>query len=253
MSQSYHFPAGLSVRVLLDLALGRSRSILDDAAPLLATGPAPRLLGLEQIPAEAPLLVLFNHYHRPGVMSAWWPAIGLAAAIQRRRPAVPLHFISTDAWIYPDRLRSYTITPATRLFLSRLSRTYGFVTTPPVVDWRSTPGEGTSSVRRFLALAKQVVPQGATLAMAPEGRDGLAGELVTPPPGAGRLVWMLHQTGFPLLPAGIGDEDGRLVIRFGPVFTLQPPAGLKRQDLDHWVADRVMAAIAAQLPVPGRP
>lgn len=230
------------------MVLGRRRSILDDAAPLLATGPAPQLLGLEQVPAGGPLLVVFNHYHRPGVMSAWWPAIGLAAAMQQRRPAVPLHFISTDAWIYPDRLRSYTITPATRLFLARLAQTYDFVTTPPVVDWKSTTGEGTNSVRRFLLLAKKAVRQGATLAMAPEGRDGLAGELVTPPPGAGRFVLLLHQTGFPLLPAGIHDDNGRLVIRFGPVFTLQPPAGLKRQDLDRWVADRVMAAIAAQLP-----
>ena len=78
------------------------------------------------------------------------------------------------------------------------------------------------------------------------------GQLHRPPAGAGRLIARLSGMGFPIIPVGTWEQNGALHLRFGPPSSPDAPATLSADEKDRFVADAVMAAIAAQLPQPLR-
>lgn len=81
--------------------------------------------------------------------------------------------------------------------------------------------------------------------LAPEGRDVPDG-LGRPPAGVGEFITLLVRTGLPLLPVGISEPDGRILVSFGPPFVPEMPPD--RKERDRVVSRQVMAAIAQQLP-----
>jgi hypothetical protein len=86
------------------------------------------------------------------------------------------------------------------------------------------------------------------IGLAPEGRDADNGELQDPPPGLGRFVQHLSHLGLPILPVGIWEQDGRLCLRFGPLYCLPTVTGKKAEARDLEVSALVMRKIAALLP-----
>jgi len=254
----YLFSPRLAGGVLWSLLRQRRRSFAQDAALLLSPlNPPPAVAGAHLIPAAGAFLVVTNHYARPG-LGAWLGAALVTQAIAQRRPDTPVHWLMTSAWLYHDRLHSWTVTPVTRWLFTHLAEVYGFVTTPPVYDGWAQPREGAISVRRFLALAQQARARGEVLAIAPEGGGDAArpGCLVAPPPGAGRFLLLLARqsgassdTSLPFLPVGVAEHGGRLVATFGQPFSLLLPPALPKAQADAWASRQVMLAIGRLLPV----
>ncbi len=252
------FSPRLAGGVLWSVLRQRRRSFAQDAALLLRPlNPPPTVAGAHLIPAQGVFLVVTNHYARPG-LGAWLGAALVTQAIAQRRPDTPVHWLMTSAWLYHDRLHSWTVTPVTRWLFTHLAEMYGFVTTPPVYDGWVQPREGAVSVRRFLALAQQARARGEVLAIAPEGTGDPAHPrcLVSPPPGVGRFLLLLARqagaassdTSLPFLPVGVAERDGRLVATFGQPFSLLPPAALPKAQADAWASRQVMLAIGRLLP-----
>jgi hypothetical protein len=254
----YLFSPRLVSGVLWSVLRQRRRSFAQDADLLLSPlQPPPAVEGAQLIPAAGAFLVVTNHYTRPG-LDAWWGPALITQVIAQRRPDTPVHWLMTNAWLYHDRLHSWTVTPVTRWLFTHLAQMYDFVTTPPVYDGGVQPREGAIAVRRFLTLAQQARARGEVLAIAPEGGGDAAhpGCLVAPPPGTGRFLLLLaHQTetaspdaSLPFLPVGMAECDGRLTATFGQRFSLLLPAALPKAQADAWASHQVMLAIGRLLP-----
>ncbi len=194
MLPRYPFPWPIVPRLLWAIACGKSRSFREDAIPCGARlRPAPAIEGKPFIPARGPCLITVNHYARKGFY-AWWLALAISAVVP-----VEIHWITTAAWVYPDRLRSLTITPITRWLLRRIARVYDFTPMPPMPPREAEATARAQAVRRVLAYVRRT-PQ-AVIGLAPEGQDFARGDsrpapLGTPPPGLGRFVLLFSPERF---------------------------------------------------------
>jgi hypothetical protein len=185
------------------------------------------------------LVIAVNHYSRPG-FGAWWIALSLAAAISQ-----DIHWMMTSAWVYPDRLRSWTITPVSRWVIARIAHSYGFTTAPPMPP-RTQDFSARAGAIRSLLRALDRVPN-PVLGIAPEGYDSLDGSLQHPPDGVGHLLHHLWKRKMVIVPAGVYEENGTLITRFGDSL---PPGGRSARsngDRDQ-ILNQVMYGIAACLP-----
>ena len=180
-----------------------------------------------------------NHYCRPG-FPAWWIGLAISATFPNR-----IHWSVTSAWVYPDMLRSLTITPLSRWFLKRLTACYGFSAMPPMPPRPQDTLARAAAVRSLLRYVEHT--PSPVLGIAPEGADSMDGQLAPPPPGVGRLLWLLFQRGLMLVPCGVFEERGRLVVHYGD--SIQPPLdNLIQAKRDTMLASFTMRAIAACLP-----
>ena len=136
-------------------------------------------------------------------------------------------------------------THLTRLFFRRLARIYGFITMPPMPPIDAELMERAASIRRLMERLRE--DPHAILCLAPEGRDFPAGILGQPPPGTGRLVLEACRSLQRILPVGVFENEGRLIVRFGPPFKLEDQ--LPARPDDQAVSTLIMRAIAALLPV----
>lgn len=246
MFPRYPFPWPIALRLLWAIACGKPRSFREDACACVAQlRPAPTIEGEAYIPTHGPCLITVNHYARRGFY-AWWLALTISAVV----PA-EIHWITTSAWVYPDRLRSLTITPVTRWLLRRIAEIYNFIPMPPMPPRETEITARAQAVRRVLAYVRRT-PQ-AVIGLAPEGRDFQAGDghpapLGVPPPGLGRFVLLLAQAGLEIVPVGAYESQGTFCLRFGPAYRLSLPPGLSSEARDRLASGQVMKHIAAQLP-----
>ncbi len=231
------------VRVLLAISSSPSR----DAALLLKNvRPAPRVLGAENIPPEAPFVLVVNHYDRPG-LGAWWGASVILCAVAARRTREPrdVHFIYAHEWWYPRGFGRWVKQPLTRWFFGRIAKTYGMITLPPVLE--QYRGQGIRGIRHALALTHSENAQ--LVGIAPEGRTGATLSLCEPPAGAGLFLLMLTHDTIPCLPVGIFEDALlTLTVNFGAPFQLCAPRDLTRQERDRQAARQVMVEIGRLLP-----
>jgi hypothetical protein len=181
-------------------------------------------------------LIVVNHYTRPG-FHAWWFSMAISATLPRE-----ICWITTGTLTFPDRLRTSTVTPASRWFLRHLADLYGFIPMPPMPPRPSEIEARALAVRR--ALRRAAEPE-ALMGLAPEGGDMPSGVLTPPPSGAGRFLWHLARRGLRFIPVGAYEEDGRLCLRFGQPFDM--PSSLTGP-MDDSASHVVMSAIAACLP-----
>ena len=246
----FSYDPGWVLAFASSLLLGRRRSFAADSRRLRGfVTPEPRVEGSEFIPRHGSFVLVTNHYYRPGY-NMWWgmATIGVAVAGAREHPGEVV-WIVANRWTYPDWLRSHVVTPATRVLFTRLARTYGFVSMPPMPPRPQYMGEAVRAVRQALSLAASAtVESPVVIAIAPEGGDSPDGTLMQPPSGAGRLMLHLAGHGLPFLPVGVSEVDGVLIAGFGPLFVLEAQPGVARDDLDRAASSRVMAAIGALLP-----
>ena len=212
--------------------------------------PAPRVVGAEYVPRRGPCLVACNHYTRPG-FAAWWLVMVTTASIKAQRDpdASPeVHWVMTAGWTFPESgWRRRVLTPLTYRAFDRVARVYGFVTMPPMPPDPGQVEARARAVLRTVRLARRLVQEGGMVGLAPEGRDVPQG-LGQPPAGVGEFITLLVRTGLPVLPVGISEPDGGLLVSFGPPFVPEVPDD--RKERDKVVAEQVMAAIAKQLPPP---
>jgi len=209
-----------------------------DAADCLRAGrPAVTVAGQEFIPAAGPVVLVLNHFHRPGFW-AWWLTIGLSAIV----PA-DIH------WIITAELTGRTISPLSRWVLARVAQQYGFTTMPPMPPRPGEAARRAQAVRAVLAYARHAACP--IVGLAPEGADSSDGSLRRPPAGAGRFLLHLAAAGLAIAPVAVYEADGALCFRVGPHFKLAGDDGAdtrpEAQDLR--AAECVMRAVAALLPV----
>jgi hypothetical protein len=184
--------------------------------------------------------VTVNHYARPG-FRAWWIALGISALLP-----FEVHWVITAAWTYPDALRAHTLTPVTRWLLHRIAKTYGFTTMPPMPPDPSEAQARAEAVRCILGYVRR--NPCSVIGLAPEGMDMTGGRLSMPPPGVGRFIAHLVELGSPLLPVGAFEEGDRFCLQFGPLYCLENPPIMNREEQDQLTSHAVMLRIARLLP-----
>jgi 1-acyl-sn-glycerol-3-phosphate acyltransferase len=221
--------------IVRDILLRRPRSLRADAPVLIsAAGLAIRLVNPEHIPPEGSFLLVTNHYSRPG-LGVWWAGLGLSAAISR-----DMHWIITGAWT------GSPFTPLSRWVLARTAKIYGLTAMPPMPPDARDAAERAAAVRRVIQHARR--PFHPVVALAPEGRDFPGHQLGLPPPGAGRFMLHLSQILSTIIPAGVYEENDKLVLHFGPPFSLDLPPGLYPAQQDALMSRMVMEKIACLVP-----
>lgn len=214
---------------------------------LRASENPPRIENGENIPADTPFVLVFNHYESTRV-AAWWAPLFASYVIAARRTHAPREprFVMAEEWWYAGGWGRAVKQPLTRWFFRRAARVYGMVLVPPILEGFINRGEGTAGVRAALSLTRGDNPQ--TVGIAPEGRTGPGGALCEPPPGAGLFLLLLTHDTVPCLPMGVYEQDGVLTLKFGAPFQLAAPRRRARDERDRAAAARVMQELARLLP-----
>jgi hypothetical protein len=232
--------AGLA-RIALAALLGRRRSFREDALSYVARlDPPPRVLDSEHVPHSGPCVLTVNHYSRPG-FGAWWLALSLSALAP-----VETRWIMTAGWTYPGQWKRLWMEPLTHWAFTRLARTYGFISMPPMPPRPHETLARARAVREALTCARH--ERDAIFGIAPEGGDAPGGKLSWPPAGAGRFLLNLARLGFSISPVGAYEAEGALHLRFGPPYRLGVPEGLPLDARDHAASQVVMESLARLLP-----
>jgi hypothetical protein len=197
-------------------------------------------MGAENLTQVRPGVIVVNHYYRPG-FSGLWITLIVSAVLQEE-----LVWVMSAAWTEANTAWSRIKAAASVPLFPRLARVYGLITMPPMPPRRHETAARAWSVRKILATARQ--RPAPLIAIAPEGQDPIDGILMQPPPGAGRMLFKLAQLGVRFYPVGIYEQGEEMVTSFGPSFHLILPEGLSPDEIDCQAANKVMRAIAMQLP-----
>ncbi len=212
--------------MLYRLAYALFWSILRPALALLGGF---RVIGVENIPSEGPVLLAPNHasYSDP-------PIIGLATP-----RAV---WFMTKAHLFEHR----ALAAVMRVF-------HAFPVNVEGVD------------REALRFSEDLLKRGEVLCVFPEGQVSDDGRLQPLKPG---LALLALRAGAPIVPVGMwrtheflppnralpGFARGGVVVRFGePLSLADMPEGLRRQERVEWVTGRVDQALRELLPLEQQP
>jgi len=85
------------------------------------------------------------------------------------------------------------------------------------------------------------------LCIAPEGQDFEYGKIGKPPEGTGKFIFQTQNKLKQIIPVGVWEEDGHLILKFGEPYTLDQIC--KYEDSDIEVSNLVMGEITNLLPV----
>jgi 1-acyl-sn-glycerol-3-phosphate acyltransferase len=249
MCPAYAYPPDLLLGLVTAGLLGRQRDFRLDARRCISTLQPPlQVFEAQLIPENGPLLVVSNHYSRPG-LPVWWPSMAISSMLP-----MPHRWISaaewTDSGSWFNALKSH-LSP---FLLGRLAAVYDFLPMPPMPARQRDVEARAEAVR--LALSYTENTPDAVICLSPEGRDIPGGALGWPPSGAGRFISLLAGRGLSILPAGAWEEGDRLTLRFGPAYQLSPgPApdpslshDARAAARDHSAACTIMKSIASLLP-----
>ena len=239
MYPRYPYPPLRLLPLIRDWALLRHRDFRQDARTFAGLlGENLRILGRENIPTHTPLVVVMNHYSRPG-FGMWWLVIAIAAQMPRNP-----HLVMTNEltrWLGPlgNRL--------SRWGLPRIAQTYGFSSMPPMPPRPQDVQARALAVRTVINYIEHAdLP---LLMLAPEGRDNLdGGSLARPPVGTGRFLMLMATRQLAILPVGGWESEGALLVNFGKAFELSVPRGLPSGEKDNLATTQVMSQIAGLLP-----
>jgi 1-acyl-sn-glycerol-3-phosphate acyltransferase len=235
--QGYRLPLSYVLRFALAVILGRRREVGPDATAVLQrAGPPCRILGQEHVPLQGPFVLVANHYERPG-LKVFWGGMLLTAAVWQRRGQSP-RWLMTSEW-YNFRLGPLPVPVwLLRWLFRRLATVYDLVIVP------RAPERGVGRAAALRAVLQAASPQGRPLALFPEGIG--SGCLLRPPEGVGLLLLALAERGVPCLPAGLYEEEGHLVARFGRPFLVRGEG--EKEERFRQARDQAMLAIGSLLP-----
>ncbi len=177
--------------------------------------PPPSIEGLENIPRDPRFVLAPNHYQRKGMWIAH-PASAITEAVGAKfGDRDPMVRWLVTANFPPWKLGPWRLRSPGDLLLPRVAHALWCY---PVALVGTDPAMTARSIRQLLRdLPSLDVPLG----IFPEGAEGVAGRISGPLPGVGRLLTMLAKAKWPLVPVGIGESGGRLVIRFGRTVSAQ--------------------------------
>lgn len=240
MPETPPYPLQTVLGLAWALLRGGKRSLRVDALRCTRRLPV-KVMGREHIPQSGPGVVLLNHYYRPG-FSAAWITLAVSAVVPQE-----LVWVMTAAWTEANSTWTRFQSAASVPLFPRLARVYGLISMPPMPPRQHESAARARAVRQILATARR--NPAPLLAIAPEGQDPPGGVLMRPPPGVGRMLARLAQSGCLFYPLGIYEQDGEVVTNFGPGFQLCLQEGLRPDVIDRLAADKVMNAIAEQLPL----
>jgi hypothetical protein len=236
---NYKFPRVPLVGFGLDLLLGRSRSFLKDSQTVMAANPYPRqVLGLDNVPSEGPFVLVSNHYTRRG-LQVYHCGMFVTTVIAERRPLSPgIRWVITSEW-YGYHIGLIPIPVwLIRWVFRRVAKVYGLVVMPR----KASLAMGRAAVLRHIARITQREPIG----LMPEA--GGSGILREPLEDSGLFLRALSARGLPLVPTGMWEEDGTLIVRFGEPFALSVGKEGSRQEQDRRAREQVMVAVGRLLP-----
>ncbi len=248
--KTYHFPRLLLIKIAVGLLPGFKRSAAVDSVRILRVNPPlPRVIGLENMPAEGPFVIVANHYERPG-LPTYFAGMAVCAAVAERRPASPeTGWIITSEWLS----RHFGPIPIpiwlSRWAFGRVGVVYGFIPMPKGDE--KTAGRA-AALRQALAVVGAPAAgetrrhNGQAVGLTPEARG--KGTLLEAMPGSGLFLEMLTKRGAPLLPVGFHEEGEHLIVRFGEPFHLRRERRADREEQDRLAREQVMVAIGRLLP-----
>lgn len=225
--------AYLSARIFTGLP---RRTLGQDAAWIVSLhDPRPQIAGLDHLPKTGGVLIVANHYQRPGLWIGWAGGL-ITHAVNRSRPALaPVRLVVTDSqrvtWFGRERML-----PFSRFFLGRMARAWQMIPIP--ADRTSTAGQAVA-----LKAVLKLLADGQVVLFFPEGERGTANGLIEALPGTGSFMALAARRGV-LLPCAVwetGEGGAQLYGQFGMPITL---AGNE----DRGVRRQVMGTIAAMLP-----
>ncbi len=225
---------------LVDVVLGRKRSFSADSRLVVFRYNQPPVIeGVEHIPRSGPVIIVGNHLDRPEVMMAF---AGMAAsvAVAEARPERPeVHWTITAE--RRQRVGPVSIPRAVvRWLFERIARMYDFALMEPGAPF---------VMQRAAAMREleEAIQRDDAVGLMPEaGGDGV---LRHPRPGSGLFLARLSAGRVPILPLALFVQGDRLVVRFGPTFTLEaPPEPGDERARDRVLSERVMTAIGRLLP-----
>jgi len=230
------------MRAIVYVARGKPRSLARDAALLLWDVPAtPLVRGLDNVPEEGPLVVVANHYERPGLWMAW-PAV-LVAHVMRLRTGCDIRWIAIEEWDSFQVAGIHVSRDLIRTVFQRAFRTFGILA-------MARPDTPAVARAKSMRAATQEIKDGRVIGLMPEGDVGPTPELLEAREGVGVFLHLMAAAGALILPVGISEEQGRLVTHFGHPFELSIPRHVPKAERDHWVREHVMRAIRDLLPPP---
>ena len=237
---SYLFPKKLVIEIIFSLFKNEKRRITSDSVRAISgVFPPIQVIDEKNIPNEGPGLVTLNHYSRPG-FSIVWAALGISAQLPEKHL-----WLMTNAWTNRTRGVDQLRTGITRVLFKRLAGIYGFITTPPMLPAPDELAERALSIRKLLRFIREN-PQ-TILCIAPEGQDFKFDKFGKPPEGTGKFIFQMQKQLKQIIPVGVWEENGRLILKFGEPYTLDK--GLKCEDSDMEISNLVMAKITSLLPV----
>lgn len=225
--------------IAVAILTGSKRDLHKDSQILVRQmNPKPILANTGLIPEKGPFLVTLNHYSRPGFFILW-----AALAISSALPQTPL-WLMTSAWTNRTGGLDHLRTTFSKALFKRLAGVYGLVTMPPMPPTTQEVAERALSIRKLMGKLHENTD--TVLCLAPEGMDFPGGILGKPYPGTGKMILQISNHLKRILPVGVYEEEGKLVLNFGHPYLLQLPE--KMENLDEWAINQVMGKIAAQLP-----
>ncbi len=237
---SYLFPKKLAVEIILSLFRNKKRCISSDAVRAISgVLPPIQVINEKNIPNEGPGLVTLNHYSRPG-FSIVWAALGISAQLPEKHL-----WLMTNAWTNRTRGVDQLRTRISRILFRQLAGMYGFITIPPMPPAQDELTERTMSIRKLMRFIHE--NPDTILCIAPEGQDFEHGKFGEPPEGTGIFIFQIQKHLEQIIPVGVWEEEGRLILRFGEPYSLDK--GCRNNDSDMEISDLVMDKIASLLPV----
>ncbi len=244
----YPFPRWQALALGLDLlVLGRRRSFAAEGARALRALPLqPRVEGLERLPARGPLLLVMNHYERPGLWTFWSTFLTSHAVRQRRGPLAEVHWLIT-AETRGTRYGPLPVPGALMQWvIGRIAQGYGLITLPVAPEATAARATALRSALRALRSGDE---RSHIIGLAPEGAGGRV--LREALPGTGEFLLLAARTGAAIVPVGIAERpehDWALTATLGAPLNLTPPQNITRAARDQWARTEVMQSIARLLP-----
>ena len=170
--------------------------------------PEPAIEFADRIPSSPRFVLAANHYQRKGLWIAYPAAAIMRALLAKFGPLEPvIRWIVTGNWP-PWHLGPLRIPSPGDVLLPRVAHSLWAYDVPFA---GADPAHAAASIRRLLRDARTA---SQPFGLFPEGVAGTAGRIAPPLAGTDRLIAMLANQGFPVLPARI-YETSRVVVRFG--------------------------------------
>ena len=244
----YPFPRWQALALALDLLiLGRRRSFAAEGARALRALPLqPQVAGLDRLPTSGPLLLVMNHYERPGLWAFWSTLLTSQAVRQRRGRHAEVHWIITAE----TRGTRYGPLPVPGVLLrwaiGRVARGYGLITLPAAPE--ATTGRATA-LRATLRALRSDDERSHIVGLLPEGTGSPV--LREALPGTGEFLLLAARTGAAIVPVGVAERpehDWALTATVGAPLDLTLPQEITRAGRDQWARTVVMQSIARLLP-----